>query len=181
MRWAWLGLQSLALLAILFTPLWIQSKRSETPSRVSDSSGGLINFDRASAEALSRKEPTSISSQVIPIQVYSSGAFDERAPASLMNEKRLEIESRQVRFEWSNEQFNSSDWKLYRIYRVYKDKSLNEVSLLADDRGVPIGSVYVELESQEDLFLVKMVNPKTKREHEIRFYVSPSARVSRNR
>jgi hypothetical protein len=98
-----------------------------------------------------------------------------------LDEKRIEIESRQLRFEWSAEGAQHDEWKLHRIYRVYPDASLNEVSLLEDDRGKAIGSVYVELESKEDLFLVKMVNPKTKREHELRYYVRASHRLLQNR
>jgi hypothetical protein len=183
-RWAWLVLQSFSLLAILFTPLWIQSQRDSRLSKEVPAAQALetpaVIAEKSSGEE--RRGPANISSKVIQIQSPASGEPSQRGPAASRSlEKRLEIDSRQLRFEWSVDAESENVWKLESIQRVHGDQSLSEIALLKDHRGTAIGSVYVELESEEDVFIVKMFNRKDKTEQSLRYFLRASKRLLQNR
>lgn len=168
----WLALQSVALLAILFTPLWVQNNRIPA-TRESKIAEGAVILERVTSHLNIDREITNISSNIVDIKLYEG---EGREPAALRKESQIHLESRQLRFEWSEREFLGLDWELSKIFRVESDETSNEIALLRDDQGKAIGSVYVELESNRDQFLIQLISAKTQKIHELRYFVSSSLR-----
>ncbi len=159
----WLVLQTLALLVILFTPLWIRpgggalSERfRKTPSLDSSTAG--------------ERQPTSITSRVIPIP----GADFRKSLSQMPPEwsEEIDSEARQIRFEWTLVHASPDEWQLQSIERRVSGGKWEEVSLVSNENGIPIGSVYVELGQGENIFTAQVVNPKTKLTKRLRLKIA---------
>lgn len=156
---AWVLLQCMALLAILFTPIWIRpnpsgsvAERIRKLGHSGDGSGGA------------GRRPTSITSRVLVIP--GPGFLKQSLGASEWSET-LEAETRQIRFEWGLGIEPYQEWRLSSITRKNTEGSWEDVSLVWNEDGSPIGSVYIELAKGQNDFVAKMVSAKTKKTKKI--------------
>ena len=154
---AWVLLQSFALLAILFMPLWIR----QTPGTLSERFKNIQHIDEAPDRD---RRPTSITSRVITIP---GPAF--RNSFGSLNEwsEELESETRQIRFEWGLSSEPKEEWRLANIERKTSQGTWENVSLVSNEFGMPIGSVYVELVKGSNEFNAEVVSKKTRAKKKI--------------
>jgi hypothetical protein len=161
---SWVLLQSLALLVILLTPLWIRPS-SETLSL----NERIRKGPRSIEPMIATRQPTSITSRVIAIP---GPAFRRLIPSDQDWVEELESEARQVRFEWVLDDDVSDGWRLQTIKYQRSEGSWEDVSLVANESGVLIGSVYVELAHGENIFTARMVHSRTQDVKDLRMRVA---------
>jgi hypothetical protein len=154
---AWVLLQSLALLAILFTPIWIPP----TPGSLSERFKKIKHIDEVEG---GERRPTSITSRVLTIP---GSGFRKNIVGKDEWSESLEAETRQVRFEWALGSESSEEWRLSAIERKNPEGVWEQVSLVWNESGSPIGSVYVELAQGENLFAAQVVSSKTRAKKKI--------------
>jgi hypothetical protein len=154
---AWVLLQSLALLAILFTPIWIRPSPGSLSER-------FKKIQYLEDDEGSERRPTSITSRVITIP---GSSFRKNIVGKDEWSESLESEARQVRFEWALGSEFSEEWRLAGIERKGPEGNWEQVSLVWNESGSPIGSVYVELAQGENVFAAQVVSSKTRAKKKI--------------
>jgi len=154
---AWVLLQCLALLAILFTPIWIRPSSSGSLSE-------RFKKIRYTEEESVERRPTSITSRVL---VIPGPGFRQQMASSNEWSETLEAETRQVRFEWALSSESQEEWRLSSITRKNTEGAWEDVSLVWNEEGAPIGSVYIELGQGQNDFVAQMISAKTKKTKKI--------------
>lgn len=151
-------LQCLALVAILFTPIWIRPTGGSLSER-------FKQIQRNVGSELAERRPTSITSRVIPIP---SSNFLKKLSQETEWSENLESETRQIRFEWAlSPQPSEDEWRLLSIERKTHEGSWEGVSLVWNEQGLPIGSVYLELAQGPNLFTAWVVSAKTQQKKKL--------------
>ena len=81
--------------------------------------------------------------------------------------EELESETRQIRFEWGLSSEPKEEWRLANIERKTSQGTWENVSLVSNEFGMPIGSVYVELVKGSNEFNAEVVSKKTRAKKKI--------------
>ncbi|MEO5667997.1 MAG: hypothetical protein ABIR96_08060 [Bdellovibrionota bacterium] len=155
---AWVLLQCLALVAILFTPVWVHPTDSSLSER-------FKKIQHVESPDGPERRPTSITSSVIPIP---NASFRKNLLHLTEWSEDMESDTRQIRFEWAlSAEPRDEEWRLSTIERKNEDGGWEDVSLVWNEFGMPIGSVYVELAKGENVFAAQVVSSKTKAKKKI--------------
>jgi hypothetical protein len=167
----WIPIQGLALMALIFTPLLVHHDLETAAPKILRE----VMIDRDS-DAEGR--PLSIASRVVVLP-------DPFATSSLKG-LNLKIETRQFRFAQALEPGasrspsstairSSEKWTLSKILRRVGDKkgeSWEEVDLIRDESDQPVGSVYLELDTDSDEFMVTYRGSRKGQERKVLVHVS---------
>lgn len=143
-------------MAILFMPLWIR----KTPESISERLKNIKYID----EGADDRRPSSITSRVITIP---GPAFRNKFGALNQWNEELESETRQIRFEWGLSSEPREEWRLSTIERKTHEGAWESVSLVSNEFGMPIGSVYIELAQGDNEFSAEVVSAKTRAKKKI--------------